>query len=268
MAEVVTTTPHFAAPSPALRQIGLPDLATALRRGWADFLGTPTQLMFLCVLYPFIGLVAATMAAGGDVMHLFYPMAAGFALVGPLAALGLYEISRRREAGKPAHWSHVFEVLKSPALPGIAALGLLLVVLFLAWIWAAHAIFAATLGALPQDPRGLGALALLEQVFGTPEGHRMLLLGHLAGLGFAAVVLALTVVSFPMLLDRPQNGLGQAIGTSLRAVAANPVPMAAWGLIVAVLLLAGSLPLFIGLAVVLPVLGHATWHLYRQVVVR
>ncbi|WP_439595541.1 DUF2189 domain-containing protein [Falsiroseomonas sp.] len=268
MAEVLTTTSDFHPAAPALRRIGLPDLALALRRGWRDFLATPTQLMFLCVLYPAIGLVAATLAAGGDVMHLFYPMAAGFALLGPLAALGLYEISRRREAGKPARWSNAFDVLRSPALPGIAALGLLLVVLFLAWIWAAHAIYGATLGALPQAQGGLGGRALLQQVFGTAEGQRMLLLGHLVGLGFAAVVLVLTVVSFPMLLDRPEAGLGQAVGTSLRAVAANPLPMAAWGLIVAVLLLAGSLPLFIGLAVVLPVLGHATWHLYRQVVPR
>lgn len=269
MAEAMTTTRHLDLSPPALRRIGLGDLRAALREGWADFLATPTQLMFLCVLYPLIGLVAATLAAGGEVMHLFYPMAAGFALVGPLAALGLYEISRRREAGQPTHWTDVFGVLRAPALPAIIGLGVLLLVVFLAWLWAADAIHAATLGTLVQDPRfNGGGLALLEQVFGTTEGQRMLLLGHAVGLGFAALVLALTVVSFPMLLDRPQAGLGQAIGTSLRVVAKNPLPMAAWGLIVAVLLLLGSLPLFIGLAVVLPVLGHATWHLYRLAVVR
>ncbi|MGX9964731.1 DUF2189 domain-containing protein [Roseomonas sp. F4] len=266
MAEVLTTTHALREAAPALRRIGLPDLATALRRGWADFLAAPTQLMFLCVLYPLIGLVAATLAAGGEVMHLFYPMATGFALIGPIAALGLYEISRRREAGLPARWSDVFTVLRAPSLPAILLLGLMLVGLFLGWIWAAHAIHAATLGMLA--PEGTGAQALLGQVFGTAEGRRMLLLGHVVGLGFAAAVLALTVVSFPLLLDRPNTGLGEAVGTSLRAVAMNPVPMAAWGLIVAVLLLLGSLPLFIGLAVVLPVLGHATWHLYRLVVAR
>ncbi|MBU8542841.1 DUF2189 domain-containing protein [Roseomonas sp. ROY-5-3] len=252
----------------APRRIGLPDLATALGRGWADFLAAPTQLMFLCVLYPLIGLVAATLAAGDEVMHLFYPMATGFALVGPIAALGLYEISRRREAGLTARWSDVFTVLRAPSLPAILLLGLVLVGLFLGWIWAAHAIHAATLGTLPLDPSGTGPRAFLGQIFGTAEGRRMLLLGHVVGFGFAAVVLALTVVSFPMLLDRPRAGLGEAIGMSLRAVAMNPVPMAAWGLIVAVLLLLGSLPLFIGLAVALPVLGHATWHLYRLVVAR
>jgi uncharacterized membrane protein len=263
MAEVMTTTRPIETPRPELRRIGTAELATALRRGWTDFLATPTQLVFLCVLYPVIGLVAATLAAGGEVMHLFYPMAAGFALVGPIAALGLYEISRRREAGLPATWVNVFDVLKSPALPAIVALGLVLVVLFLGWLWAADAIHAATLGTLPVQP-GQDAMT---QLFSTQEGRRMILLGNAVGFLFAVVVLALTVVSFPMLLDR-DGGVGQAVATSLRAVALNPVPMALWGLIVAVLLLLGSLPLFIGLAVVLPVLGHATWHLYRLVVVR
>jgi uncharacterized membrane protein len=263
MAETMTTTRHLDAPRPVLRRIGTGDLATALRLGWADFLATPTQLMFLCVLYPVIGLIAATLAAGGEVMHLFYPMAAGFALVGPVAALGLYEISRRREAGLPASWANVFDVLKSPALPAIVALGLLLVVLFLAWLWAADAIHAATLGTLPAQP-GQDLTTLL---FGTQEGRRMILIGNAVGFLFAVAVLALTVVSFPMLLDR-DGGVAQAVATSLRAVALNPVPLALWGLIVAVLLLLGSLPLFIGLAVVLPVLGHATWHLYRLVVQR
>ena len=246
---------------PTIRRIGISDLGIALRRGWADFLATPTQLVFLCVLYPVIGLVAATLAAGGDVMHLFYPLAAGFALVGPIAALGLYEISRRRERGLPASWANAFDVLRSPALGAIVALGLLLGALFLGWLFAADAIFAATLGHLPPSFAGV-----MEAVLQTPEGQRLLWLGNGVGFLFALAVLALTVVSFPMLLDR-EGSASHAVATSLRAVAANPVPMLAWGLLVAVLLLLGSLPLFIGLAVVLPVLGHATWHLYRLVVV-
>lgn len=263
MAEAWTTaTAPLVADRPEVRRIGMAALGTALQRGWADFVAAPTQLVFLCVLYPVIGLVAGTLAAGGDAMHLLYPMAAGFALVGPVAALGLYEISRRRERGLAAGWRNAFDVLRSPALGAIAALALLLAAIFLGWLWVADMIFARTVGTLPADPGDA-----MRMVFGTPAGHRLLLWGNLAGLGFALVVLVLTVVSFPMLLDR-DGGVVRAVGTSLRAVAANPLPMLAWGLVVAVLLLLGSLPLFIGLAVVLPVLGHATWHLYRMVIAK
>ena len=248
----------LSAATPEIRRIGLNDLGTALRRGWADFLASPTQIVFLCVLYPVIGLLAATLAGGGDAIHLLYPMAAGFALVGPIAALGLYEISRRRERGEETSWLTVFEVLKSPALGSIVALGVVLVGIFVAWLFVADRIYLATLGRLPES-------VSLWSALGTAEGWRLMLWGNLAGAVFAAAVLVLTVVSFPMLLDR-DGGVGRAVSTSLRAVAANPVPMAVWGLIVAAVLLAGSIPLFIGLAVALPVLGHATWHLYRLVV--
>ena len=245
--------------APTIQRIGLADLGTALRRGWADFLASPTQIVFLCVLYPVIGLLAATLTAGGDAMHLLYPMAAGFALVGPIAALGLYEISRRRERGEETNWLTVFEVLRSPALGSIVALGVILVAIFLAWLFVADRIYMATLERAP------ASMSTWSALFSTSEGWRLILWGNLAGAAFAAAVLVLTVVSFPMLLDR-DGGVGRAVSTSLRAVAANPVPMAVWGLIVAAVLLAGSLPLFVGLAVALPVLGHATWHLYRLVV--
>jgi uncharacterized membrane protein len=245
---------------PEIRRIGLEEIGVALRRGWADFMAAPTQLIFLCVLYPLIGLVAATLAAGGDALHLFYPMAAGFALVGPVAALGLYEISRRREWGQPASWRNVFDVTRSPAFGEILVLGFGLLVVFFLWLWAADAIFRATVGQLPPGTDAWTALTTTE------AGRRLMLWGNLVGFGFAASVLVLTAISFPMLLDRG-GGAARAIATSVRVFLANPVPMAAWGLVVAALLLLGSIPLFVGLAVVLPVLGHATWHLYRQVVV-
>lgn len=243
---------------PTIRQIGLGELRIALQRGWADFLATPTQLVFLCVLYPVVGLLAGSLAASGDALHLVFPLAAGFALVGPLAALGLYEISRRRETGHAASWVNAFDVLRSPAIVPIVVLGAVLAVLFLLWLKAADMIHAATIGTLPPETPFWEGLA-------SAEGWRMIWMGNLVGLGFAAVVLALTVVSFPLLLDRG-GSIARAIGASLRAMATNPVPMAAWGLLVAGLLLLGALPLLIGLAVVLPVLGHATWHLYRLMV--
>jgi uncharacterized membrane protein len=260
MAIAWTTNSSVSASVPEIRRIGLPDLRLALARGWDDFLATPTQLIFLCVLYPIVGLVAARMVASDNTIHLLYPLVAGLSLVGPVAAVGLYEISRRREAGLTANWLNAFDVLRNPAFLSIAGVGVLLTVIFVAWLAAARAVFETTIGTVPQD-----FSALMHTVFATSAGHRLILIGNLVGFGFAVAVLMLTVVSVPMLLDR-NVGLATALQTSIRACVTNPVPMAVWGLIVVGLLLLGSIPAFIGLAVVMPVLGHATWHLYRRVV--
>ena len=260
MAQAWTTAGPAGADLPVIRRIGFADLRAALAAGARDFLATPTQLVFLCVLYPVIGLLAARALGGGGLLHLLFPLVAGLSLLGPVAAVGLYEISRRREAGLPASWRNAFDVTHNPAFPSILGVGVLLTGLFLAWLLAARLLYAATIGVAPGS-----AWEFLEFVLRTEQGHRLILLGNLVGFGFAAAVLALTVVSVPMLLDR-NCSLGVAIATSLRACLGNPVPMAAWGLIVAAALLIGSLPAFIGLAVAMPVLGHATWHLYRRVV--
>jgi uncharacterized membrane protein len=247
---------------PEVRRIGMQDLGDALARGYADFMATPTQLVFLGVIYPLVGLVAARAAAGGDLLPLFYPMVAGLSLMGPVAALGIYELSRRREKGLPVSWLSAFDVLRAPAIGSILALGLLLCAIFVAWLFAAQLVYRATMGGLPV-PDSIGTFA--DQVLGTREGWNLILLGNAVGFLFAVLVLTLTVISFPMLLDRAV-GVATAVRASVRAVMANPVPMALWGLLVAALLLLGSLPVFVGLAVVMPLLGHATWHLYRKVV--
>lgn len=246
---------------PVIRKIGLPDLRQALSKGRDDFMAIPTQLIFLGVIYPVIGLLAARAAGGGALLPLFYPLVAGLSLMGPVAAIGLYEVSRRREQGMEVSWLNAFDVLKSRALGSILALGVLLAAIFVAWLFAAQAIYQSILG--PQPPASVGAF--LHQLFMTPEGWRLIVLGNAVGFVFAVVVLTLTVVSFPLLLDR-NVGVRVALRTSIRAVLANPGPMAVWGLIVAVSLAVGSLPIFVGLAVVMPLLGHATWHLYRRVV--
>lgn len=252
------------ASEPAINHVEVADVWDALRLGWQDFLATPTQLVFLGVLYPLIGLIAARATSGGDLMALFYPLVAGLSLMGPVAALGIYELSRRRERGYAVSWLDAFAVLRSPAILSIAALALMLLAIFGLWVFAADRIYATTIGSVAQ-PSSVGEF--FDLVWNTPEGWRLILIGNGVGFLFAVLVLTLTVVSFPLLLDR-DVGPGVAVQTSVRAVAANPVPMAVWGLIVAGLLVAGSLPLFIGLAVAMPVLGHGTWHLYRKVVAR
>ncbi len=244
-----------------VRRIGLGDLGHALTNGLADFAANRTDVIFLCVIYPLVGLVLARLASGYGVVPLLFPLASGFALVGPLAAVGLNEMSRRREAGAKVNWTDAFGVLRSPSIGAIVGLGVLLIVIFLLWLATAEAIYVLTLG--PQPPVSIAAFA--HDVFTTAAGWTMIVLGVGVGFLFAVLTLAISVVSFPLLLDRDVK-LETAIWTSIQAVVANPVPMAAWGLIVAAGLVIGSVPCLLGLVVVMPVLGHATWHLYRRVV--
>ncbi len=246
----------------SIRRIGIADLKDALRSGLADFNAMPTHAMFLCLIYPVVGLLLARLAFGYAVLPLLYPLAAGFALLGPFAALGLYELSRRREIGEPTSISHAFDVLRSSSIGGIVALGLLLLAIFGIWIAIANALYIANFGYGSPDSIG----AFLHDVLTTSAGWHLIVVGNLVGFLFAVLVLAMSAVSFPLMLDR-DVGAAVALMTPVRAVIRNPATMALWGLIVAALLFLGSLPLFIGLTVVMPVLGHATWHLYRKLVV-
>lgn len=261
MAQARTAIGATTAADPTVRRIGVPDLRDALKRGIDDFLAAPTQLLFLGLVYVVVGFIGARAAWGGDLLPLVFPLLAGLSLMGPVVALGVYELSRRRELGLPVRAMHAFAVLRSPAIASILALGAGLAVLFVAWVWSADVIYNLTLGAL--RPTSMGSFA--RDLIDTRAGWALILIGNLVGAGFATVVLVLTVVSFPLLLDR-DVGVATAVRTSIRACRQNPRVMALWGLIVAGLLLLGSLPAFVGLAVVMPVLGHATWHLYRKVI--
>lgn len=245
-----------------IRKIGRAEIRESLAQGWDDFMARRGDLIFVGLLYPLIGLAAAVFFLGGNLLHLLFPVAAGISLLGPVAAIGFYELARRREDGLESDWSHFLDVRKRPAWDAIMAVSGLLLVIFFLWIGAAAVIYTALLGGPPESVGDF-----LARLFTTPEGWALIVVGNLVGLGFAAVVLTLSVVSMPMLVDRDVDAR-TAIETSVRAVSANKMAMARWGFIVAALLVAGSIPLFIGLAVVIPVLGYATWHLYSHVVVR
>jgi len=246
---------------PAVRSIGLRDLGEALSLGWQDFWRHPSHLVFLGLIYPLCGAILGLWSSGSNSWPLLFPLVSGFALVGPFVALPIYEMSRRQELGLDTHWRAALDVFRTPAFASIAALGVLMLILFTAWLMTAQSLYEQLFG--PGSPADLATF--MREVFSTDAGQQLMLWGNIAGFCFAVVTLATMVVSIPLLLDR-DVGSAVAVYTSLRVTLKNPVVIAVWGVMVAALLVLGALPLLVGLAIVVPVLGHATWHLYRKAV--
>ncbi len=256
-----STELEFGLDLPDVRRIGIDDLKYALARGFEDFLKLPSFAIFLVIIYPLAGLLLLRLSWGYDLLPLVFPLVSGFAILGPVAAIGLYEISRRRELGQEVSW-RAANILRSHSMLGVATLGAILLGLFLLWIGTAYAIYQAIFG--PTPPQSV--TAFLTQILTTPEGGQLIVIGCAVGFLFAALAFTISVVSFPLLVDRGDVGAWTAILVSVKAVLVNPQIMALWGLIIVAALIIGSLPLLMGLAVVLPVLGHASWHLYRRLV--
>jgi uncharacterized membrane protein len=245
--------------TPAVRDLHFSDLTDSLRLGWEDFKAIPTHAIVLALVYPVLGLILARVVMGYSVLPLLFPMAAGFALLGPFAALGLYELSRRRERGEEPTASQALDVLHSPSFGAMIALGAILMILFVVWIACAQSIYVATFGYEP----AASIPDFLGRIFSSKQGMTLIVAGCGVGFLFALATLCISVVSFPYLLDRHATA-PEAMLASLRVVAHNPIMTATWGIIVAALLVVGTIPFFLGLTVVIPVLGHATWHLYRR----
>lgn len=237
------------------------DLRLALKSGLDDFLALRTDVIFIVVIYPIIGLMLTGFATNRGMLPLILPMVSGFALLGPVAAVGLYEMSRRRELGLKTSWGDAFRVFESPSMFPILTLGIYLFAIFMVWLIFANSIFNLTIG--PESPASVAAF--VQDIFFTTAGWVMLIVGCAVGFVFACAVLAMSVVSFPLLVDR-HVGVVKAVVTSIAITRRNPVVVATWGAIVVLGLGLGVATLFVGLIVVLPVLGHASWHLYRRAV--
>jgi uncharacterized membrane protein len=250
-------------PKIPVRRITGQDLRDSLRQGWADFMALRGDLIFLGLLYPLIGVAAAVFTLNGPLLPFFFPIVAGIGLLGPVTAVGFYELARRREAGLTSNWSHFLDVRKRPAIDDIGVVAGLLVVIFGIWLLAAGILYLALWGwtapgSIPD---------FITAVFTTPRGWALMLIGFGVGAIFAWLVLALSVVSLPMLVDLDLSA-ADAVSASWRAANANKPEMVRWGLTVLGLLVIGSIPLFLGLAIVLPWLGYSTWHLYTRLIDR
>lgn len=247
--------------TPRIATLLMQDIGESLRRGYEDFTAARADVMMMIMLYPAIGLVLVSMAFNMSLLPAIFPLGAGFALLGPFAAVGLYEVSRRREMGEDVSWADGLNVIRSRNFGAVLALGLGLAMIYLIWLVSAHTIWLFTLGPVPP----VSVMEFTTQVFTTGAGWAMLLVGMAVGFGFALLVLAVAAVSFPMLLDR-NVGVVRAVATSIQVFRENKRVVLAWGFTVAALLVLGSIPMFLGLIVVLPILGHGTWHLYRTAV--
>ena len=246
-----------------VRTISDEDLRLSLRQGYEDFSDLRGDLVFAGLIYTVIGLAAVVMTASEPLIPFFYPVVAGVALLGPIAAIGFYELARRRESGREVHWFNFLDVRKRPSLDDMGMVAGLLLVIFVGWLIAAGALYALIFGW--EAPTSVAAF--ISMIFTTSRGWALIAAGAVVGAIFGWFVLALSVVSLPMLVDCDVSA-SDAVSASWRAAHANKREMIRWGIIVTALLVLGSIPLFVGLAFVLPWLGYSTWHLYTRLVDR
>lgn len=247
-----------------VRTITDEDLRWSLHQGLGDFLAMRGDIFFAGLIYTLIGVAAVVMTTNRPLVPYFFPVVAGVGLLGPIAAVGFYELARRREDGHPnANWRHFFDVLKRPAADDMGIVASLLLMIFVLWLLAAALLYGLLFGFW--TPTSIGEF--LTTILTTPRGWALIVLGAVVGAVFGWLVLAFSVASMPLLVDCDVSA-ADAISASWRVAHANRSVMLRWGVIVTGLLILGSAPLFVGLAFVLPWLGYSTWHLYTRLVDR
>lgn len=245
-----------------VKTITLQDLWQCLRLGYEDFGAKPgTAIPLLALYYALAAIIFTLFAFGEELRYLLFPLVAGFTLFGPMAAVIFFGLSRSREAGEGMRWKVAFRFIHSSSFAPILALSILMTVLYLLWLYAAELIYFGIFGNVPIESAG----TFINQLFTTSEGWLLIAYGNFVGFLFAFAAMALSVVSFPLALDKPITSISAA-SVSVRAFTSNAAVLGVWGLVVVGLLALGAAVFMIGLAVVLPVLGHATWHLYRKLV--
>lgn len=245
---------------PVVRPITRNDVVEALAQGLRDFQKAPLHGLVLGALYAFGGIAILLCLTTLGMTYLAYPLAVGFALIGPFVAAGLYEVSRRLERGGKPSFAEAWTAIRRR--PGIGWMAFVTVFIFIVWMYQVRLLMALLLS---NTGSFVSIGEFITTVLTTSEGLLFLAIGNMVGAVLSLILFSVTVVSFPLVLDRDVDFV-TAIITSIRAVSASPGPMIAWAAVVVALLLVSALPAFLGLVVTLPVLGHATWHLYRKAV--
>ncbi len=256
-----TTGEELPKPAPRVLTIATGDIVDALDLGLRDFRAAPAFGLFFGGIYAVGGMLIVLTASALHMSYVSYPLAVGFALIGPFIAVGLYEVSRRREKGEPLEWGPILSVIFAQRRRETGWMAFVTLFILVMWMYQVRVLLALFIGLhAPTTFEGF-----LDVVVGTPEGLMFLGVGHIVGAFNSLVLFSLTVVSFPLLLDREVDFVTAMI-TSVRAVFTNPKPMIGWAFIIMVLLMIAIAPFFIGLFIALPILGHTTWHLYRKLV--
>lgn len=245
-------------PLPDIGRVTTADIPEVLRLGLRDFLRAPAFGIFFSAFYVAGGVVIWQVYSAAGQEWWMVPFFVGFPILGPFVAVGLYEVSRRIEAGEVLDWRAVLGLVFAQRQRQIPSMAAIVVLLFMFWLFVAHALFALFLGLQAAAQLGTSPAVLLQG-----NGPLMLLIGTVIGAGFAGVLFATTVTGLPLLLEYEVDFVTAMI-TSVQSVLQNLVPMALWGLTITALIFAAMVPMFLGLFVVLPVLGHATWHMYRR----
>jgi uncharacterized membrane protein len=245
---------------PVVRQIAAADIAEAVGKGLRDFQAVPLYGLAFGAFYAAGGIAILLCLTAFGMVYLAYPLAAGFALIGPFVAIGLYEVSRRREEGRPISVGAIWATVRSRTEIGWMAFVTLFV--FVIWMYQVRLLIALLLGL---NASFASLHEFITVVLTTNEGLLFLAIGNAVGAALSLILFSLTVVSFPLLLDRDVDFVTAMI-TSVRAVVTSPLPMISWAALIVILLAVSAMPYFLGLIVTLPVLGHATWHLYRRII--
>src|SRR5512140_1933174 len=245
---------------PVVRRIGTADIAEALGQGLRDFQAIPLYGLVFGALYAAGGMVILLSLTAFGMVYLAYPLAAGFALIGPFVAIGLYEVSRRRETGQPVSIAAIWSTVRSRGEIGWMAFVTLFI--FVIWMYQVRLLIALLIGL---NASFSSLHEFITVVLTTNEGLLFLAVGNAVGALLSLILFSLTVVSFPLLLDREVDFV-TAMVTSVRAVVTSPLQMIGWAAVIVMVLIVSALPYFLGLIVTLPVLGHTTWHLYRRIV--